>query len=92
MFRVRSSVSGLVVPPVPLASSENTVELAAGGNPGAYLHASGMFTSGPLPRTAGVSAFTGDYRAERVVSFGVHPITIDVALTLCWRPSQGDVP
>ena len=29
-------------------------------------------TSAPLPRTTGASAFTGDYRGERVVSVGVN--------------------
>lgn len=58
----------------------------AGGNPGAYLHAPGVFTYGPWPRTSGASVFTGDYRAERIVSIGVDLITIDVALAALGFP------
>jgi hypothetical protein len=54
----------------------NEVIEASGGNPGAYLHEPLVDTWGPTPHTAlGASSFfTGDYRAQRVQSFGVDVI------------------
>jgi len=63
----------------------DTIE-TSGGNPGAYLHAPGMFTWGPWARTSGASVFTGDYRAARIVSVGADFITIDVVLTALGFP------
>jgi hypothetical protein len=56
----------------------NQVIETTGGNPGAYLHEPVIDTFAPQPRTAPVVAsdFTGDYRARRVLSFGVDLITI----------------
>jgi len=42
-----------------------------GGNPGEYLHNNFYDTFAPMPRTTGASAFTGDWRANGVTSFGV---------------------
>jgi len=52
----------------------------AGGNPGAYLHADGLDTYAPYPRTPlGVeSIFVGDYRAQGVTSVGVDLATFYV--------------
>jgi hypothetical protein len=44
---------------------------AAGGNPGEYLHNDFYDTFAPMPRTTGSSAFTGDWRANDVTSFGL---------------------
>jgi hypothetical protein len=57
-----------------------------GGNPGAYLHAFGLDTFAPFPRTTQPSVFTGDYRDAMVTSIGVDLITIDVDFSAEGRP------
>jgi hypothetical protein len=56
----------------------NQVIETSGGNPDAYLHEPLINSSEPTPHTApgGSSFFTGDYRANRVQSFGVDLIVI----------------
>lgn len=51
----------------------NEVIETSGGDPGAYLHEPLINTFAPMPHTAlgGSSFFTGDYRSNRVESFGV---------------------
>jgi hypothetical protein len=67
-------------------SPGETIE-TAGGNPGAYLHAFGLDTFAPLPRTtASGSVFTGDFRDAGVSSVGVDLITTHVDFSAEGRP------
>ncbi|MDM7915528.1 MAG: hypothetical protein QUU85_09740 [Candidatus Eisenbacteria bacterium] len=57
-----------------------------GGNPGAYLHASGLDTYAPQPRTTQPSIFSGDFRAAGVTSIGVDLATFYVDFSAEGRP------
>ncbi len=61
---------------------------ATGGNPGAFLHASGLDSFAPQPRTGfGVpSEFTGDYRARGIDAVGVDLILFAVDFSAEGRP------
>ncbi len=60
----------------------------SGGNPGAFLHASGLDTFAPMPRTAfnADNVFHGDFRDREVTSIGVDLITIAVDFSAADRP------
>jgi hypothetical protein len=59
---------------------------AAGGNPGAFLHVTGLDTFAPQPRTSAPSLFTGDFRANGVTQFGVDLVTLAVDFSAEGRP------
>src|SRR5262245_5381130 len=50
----------------------------SGGNPGRYLHASGLDTFAPQPQSSFGPTFHGDFRARGVTSMGIDLITHDV--------------
>ena len=58
-----------------------------GGNPGAYLHVTGLDTFAPQPRTQDrVSEFTGNFAERQVILIGVDLITHAVDFGAGGRP------
>ena len=58
----------------------------SGGNPGPFYHDTFLDTYAPQPRTTVDSIFTGDYRANNVISVGIDLILFYVDYSAAGRP------